>query len=155
MLVSCIRSVRTVDAQKQCCYQENRDNVVVEYGNIYPAHECMFEAVVTKTGVSAPPPPVSNVYSRASHHCSVMAGINFRRKERNASSKRDRHQEAMTASPHHRDGTAHRTPIGGRGPRLLWLLCAEFSESICALSPLWLALALPVRLRTWGPILGG
>jgi len=30
----------------------------------------------------------------------------------------------------------HRTPIGGRGPRLLWLLCAEGSESMLALSPL-------------------
>jgi len=42
------------------------------------------------------------------------------------------------------------TPIGGRGPRLLWLLCAEGSESMLALSPLpALALALPVRLRTF------
>ena len=49
------------------------------------------------------------------------------------------------------------TPIGGRGPKLLWLLCAEFSESIRALSPLpALALALPVRLRTTcgGPLYG-
>jgi hypothetical protein len=40
------------------------------------------------------------------------------------------------------------------GPRLIWLLCAEFSESIFALAPLSplsaLALALPVRLRTFG-----
>lgn len=51
----------------------------------------------------------------------------------------------------------HRTPIGGRGPRLLWLLCAEGSESMLALSPLpALALAEPVRLRTFmGPFLGG
>jgi hypothetical protein len=47
----------------------------------------------------------------------------------------------------------HRTPTPSAclGPRLLWLLCAEFSESILALSPLpALALALPVRLRTFG-----
>lgn len=47
---------------------------------------------------------------------------------------------------------AQRTPIGGRGPRLLWLLAAEGSESTRALAPLSplsaLALALPVRLRT-------
>ena len=50
----------------------------------------------------------------------------------------------------------YRTPIGGRGPRLLWLLCAEGSdESRCRESPLpALALALPVRLRTILP-LGG
>lgn len=40
----------------------------------------------------------------------------------------------------------YRTPSGGRGPRLLWLLCAEFSESMCPELPL--AEALPVRLRT-------
>ena len=54
--------------------------------------------------------------------------------------------------------TRHLTPTGARGPRLLWLLCAEFSESTCALSPLpALALALPVRLRTFlggGPLSG-
>ena len=44
---------------------------------------------------------------------------------------------------------AQRTPMGGRGAKLLWLLCAEFSDSTVALSPLpALALALPVRLRT-------
>lgn len=49
---------------------------------------------------------------------------------------------------------AYLTPTGYRGPRLLWLLCAEFSESMCALSPLpALALALPVRLRLFtGPL---
>ena len=53
----------------------------------------------------------------------------------------------------------YRTPMGGRGPKLLWLLCAEFSESSRALAPLLplpaLALALPVRLRTCGRDLGG
>jgi hypothetical protein len=49
----------------------------------------------------------------------------------------------------------YRTNIGDCcGPRLIWLLCAEFSESIFALAPLSplsaLALALPVRLRTFG-----
>jgi hypothetical protein len=53
----------------------------------------------------------------------------------------------------------YRTPIAGRAPRLLWLLCAEFSESRWALAPLSplpaLALALPVRLRTFiGPFCG-
>ena len=48
----------------------------------------------------------------------------------------------------------HRTPIGRRGPKLLWLLWAEFSES--RLSPLpALALALPVRLRLFIGPLGG
>lgn len=46
--------------------------------------------------------------------------------------------------------TVYRMPSGGRGPRLLWLLCAEFSESMCADAPEDSALAEadPVRLRT-------
>jgi hypothetical protein len=48
----------------------------------------------------------------------------------------------------------YRTPIGGRGPRLLWLLCAESMLMLAPLSPLpALALALPVRLRTFLPLL--
>lgn len=45
--------------------------------------------------------------------------------------------------------------MGGRGPRLLWLLCADGSESRWVESPLpALALALPVRLRALC-VLGG
>lgn len=46
----------------------------------------------------------------------------------------------------------YRTPTGGRGPKLLWLLWAEFSS--VELLPA-LALADPVRLRTFGRDLGG
>jgi len=60
------------------------------------------------------------------------------------------------AIPSHLTPLYHRTPIGGRLPRLLWLLCADGSESMLALSPLpALALALPVRLRTFMGPLGG
>lgn len=40
-------------------------------------------------------------------------------------------QHTPSRMPHMRNETdlLHRTPSGGRGPRLLWLLCAEFSES--------------------------
>jgi len=51
---------------------------------------------------------------------------------------------------------SYRTPIGGRGPRLLVLLCAEGSESMFALSPLpMLADAEPVRLRVFTGPFGG
>lgn len=41
-------------------------------------------------------------------------------------------QHTPSRMPQMRNGTDlfyHRTPMGGRGPRLLWLLWAEFSES--------------------------
>lgn len=50
----------------------------------------------------------------------------------------------IKAKGHGRSSAAYRTPIGGRGGRLPWLLFADSDSPLSAL-----ALALPVRLRTF------
>ena len=50
----------------------------------------------------------------------------------------------IKTNDHGRSSAAYRTPIGGRGGRLPWLLFADSDSPLPAL-----ALALPVRLRTF------
>lgn len=72
-----------------------------------------------------------------------MSGINLGALSKAEGASRAKHaaeNNALQRRP------LYRTPMGGRGPRLLWLLWAEGSVSMCD-SPLpALALALPVRL---------